>query len=393
MEKRILAVAVAGALAAPAIALAQSTVQIYGRVTYEYGRADQGSGRPKLDFNDTPGGSAIGFKGVEQLGGGLSAWFQCESSADITGFDTSSICTRNSAVGFRGGFGNIFAGKWDTPMKRALNLGTVGAEETGILGMSFLPFGGSGGADISGDGVDSIQRQRWKRRESNILQYETPNFGGFQIMGGITAAQATAGNVNGHNDTPRLWSTAATYVNGPLGVGLAYERHQDMGANVAIGGRDLEDRAWGAAVGYNFGPVRLGVTYLDSKYETGPGEELKKKSWTVGADWAIAGPHTVSVQYARIGDSKGDSSVGVSPGSNGGHAASGDNTGGSAWSLAYQYAFSKRTTVKLGYVRVNNDSETNTYRIGNSGSLIERDGGPDLGKNVDGWAFLVKHNF
>ena len=106
MEKKLLAVAVAGLLAAPVIAAAQSTVQIYGRVTYEWGRADQGPGRPDLDFADTPGGSAIGFKGVEQLGGGLSAWFQCESSADITGFDTSSICTRNSAVGFPGGVGD-----------------------------------------------------------------------------------------------------------------------------------------------------------------------------------------------------------------------------------------------------------------------------------------------
>src|SRR5690606_10301741 len=149
-------------------------------------------------------------------------------SADITGFDTSSICTRNSAVGFRGGFGNIFAGKWDTPMKRALGVGTVGAEETGILGMSFLPFGGSGGADISGDGVDSVQRQRWKRRESNIMQYETPNWGGFQVMAAVTAANATAGNITGGNETPRLWSLGATYVNGPLGIGLAYERHTDM---------------------------------------------------------------------------------------------------------------------------------------------------------------------
>jgi predicted porin len=386
MEKRLLAVAVAGALAAPAIVYAQSTVQIYGRATYEWGRADQGPGKPDLDFSDGPGGSAIGFKGVEQLGGGLSAWFQCESSADITGFDTSSICTRNSAVGFRGGFGNIFAGKWDTPMKRAMGLGTVGAEETGILGMSFLPFGGSGGADISGVGVDSQLRHRWKRRESNIMQYETPRWGGFQLMGAVTGANRTASAISGSNEETRLWSAAATYANGPLGIGLAYERHNEVGANVP-GGTDLDDKAWGAAIGYRFGPVRVGATYLDAKYETAPGEELKKKSWTIGVDWMIAGPHTVSAQYASIGDSKGNSSVGVGGTSNGAHAASGNNTGGDAWSLAYQYAFSKRTTIKFGYVQVDNDSNTNTYRVGNSANLL------DTGEKVDGWAFLVKHNF
>ena len=74
-------------------------------------------------------------------------------------------------------------------------------------------------------------------------------------------------------------------------------------------------------------------------------------------------------------------------GGNGGAAPSGSKTGGDAWSLAYQYAFSKRTTVKLGYVRVDNDSNTNTYRIGNTGALL------DPGEAVDGWAFLVKHNF
>ena len=84
MNKKLMAVAVAGALAAPALAFAQaSTVQIYGKITYEYGIADQGNGRPNVDYADSPGGSAIGFKGEEKLGGGLSAWFQCESSADV----------------------------------------------------------------------------------------------------------------------------------------------------------------------------------------------------------------------------------------------------------------------------------------------------------------------
>ena len=88
MNKKLLAMAVAGAFVAPAAALAQSsTVQVYGKATVEYGYADQGDtgagaarvGRPNTDMFQTPGGSAVGFKGEEKLGGGLSAWFQCET--------------------------------------------------------------------------------------------------------------------------------------------------------------------------------------------------------------------------------------------------------------------------------------------------------------------------
>ena len=92
MNKKLLAVAVAGALGSPAVVLAQtSTVQIYGTMYVEYSFADQGSGpgpafleRTEVDFLQTPG-SNIGFKGEEKLGGGLSAWFQCESTADPRG--------------------------------------------------------------------------------------------------------------------------------------------------------------------------------------------------------------------------------------------------------------------------------------------------------------------
>ena len=63
MQKKLMAVAVAGALALPVIAAAQSSVTISGRVTYEYGIADQGNGRDNTDYADTPGGSAIRFAG------------------------------------------------------------------------------------------------------------------------------------------------------------------------------------------------------------------------------------------------------------------------------------------------------------------------------------------
>ena len=102
MQKKLMVIAVAGALAAPAVAMAQSsTVQIYGKLTYEYARIKEGRGRISTDYADSPGGTSIGFKGEEKLGGGLSAWFQCESSADVRGVDQTGFCTRNSAVGLK----------------------------------------------------------------------------------------------------------------------------------------------------------------------------------------------------------------------------------------------------------------------------------------------------
>jgi predicted porin len=394
MQKKIMAAAVAGALALPAaVTYAQSsTVQIYGRITYEYGLIRSMGNLEDTDYADTPGGSAIGFRGEEKLGGGLSAWFQCESSADVRAMDQTGFCTRNSAVGFKGGFGNVFFGRWDTPFKRALNVGTVGAEETGILGMSFLPFGGSGGSDATAS-ADGAQRQRWKRREAGLTYYESPNFGGFQVMAAFGSGNvaADAALVDGTaNAQPRVQSLGVAYTAGPLGIGAGYERHVDFGRYAPISAQDSDDKAWGLSAAYTFGNIKVGATYLDAKYETNPGQELKKKTWTLGVDWRIAGPHSVQAQYASAGDSKGNSTVGVATGSNGGLNASGGDTGGEAYSISYAYAFSKRTRIKLGYVYVDNDSNANTYRIGNSARDATATG---LGASSKGYAFHISHSF
>ena len=408
MQKKLIAVAVASVLAAPVAALAQtSTVNIYGTMTYEYGFGDAGDNRPETDYADTPGGSAIGFRGEEKLGGGLSAWFQCESSADVRGMDQRGICTRNRPVGFKGGFGNLHFGRWDTPMKRALNQGTVGAEETGLMGMSFLPFGGSGGADATNSN-DGPQRQRWKRRETGLVYYESPVFSGFQVLGAFSsgnfawdssAVDATP------NPKPRVWSLAGTYSAGPLRIGLSYEKHAEFGAHqgspascgLSTAGVitctassqptvALDDSAWGISAAYTFaGKVKVGGTYLDAEYETAPGRQMDKKTWTVGVEWNVAGPHTMAAQYASAGDTKGNSLVGIS--ANGGLEASGPDTGGDAWSIAYRYAFSKRTSLRIAYVRVDNDTNSNTYRIGNSSSLLGN------GQNVDSFAARIVHRF
>jgi predicted porin len=407
MQKKLIAVAIAGALGTPAAVLAQtSTVNIYGNITFEYGLGDQGAGKKDVDYADTPGGSAIGFRGEEKLGGGLSAWFQCESSADVRGIDQTGFCTRNSAVGFRGAWGNLHFGRWDTPFKRALNVGTVGAEETGLMGMSFLPFGGSGGADATGTGPDSVNRQRWKRREVGLSYYETPVFGGFQGLFAFSPGNHAADGSDARaalfadpsldistNSKPRVISLSGTYMAGPLGIGIGYEVHQRFGAySPASCCGSADDRAWGISAAYTFaGRVKVGATYLDAKYETGAGLppgaifDLKKKTATIGVEWNIAGPHELHAQYAWADDSKGNSPVGI--GGNGGAEASGGGTGGQAWTIGYRYNFSKRTWVKVAYVMVDNDGNSNSYRIGNTSSLLFN------GEKVDSLAFRIGHRF
>ncbi len=119
MKKKALALAVAGALGAPALALAQaSTVQLYGQVRADYQYLKQGDGLKSVDAFSSYD-SYLGFRGEEKLGGGLSAWFQCESTFNPTGEgnDGNGFCSRNSGVGFKGQWGNVFFGNWDTPYK------------------------------------------------------------------------------------------------------------------------------------------------------------------------------------------------------------------------------------------------------------------------------------
>src|SRR5688572_5381447 len=106
MQRKLLAIAVGSALGVPTAVLAQSTVQVFGTMYIEYTmRAEQGDALAggdlsKADFIQTPG-SEIGFKGEEKLGGGLSAWFQCTSTADPRGQSQDGWCSRNSALGLK----------------------------------------------------------------------------------------------------------------------------------------------------------------------------------------------------------------------------------------------------------------------------------------------------
>jgi predicted porin len=386
MNKKLMAVAVAGALVAPAAALAQSTVTVYGKATVEYGYVDQGAGRPNTDMFQTPGGSAIGFKGEEKLGGGLSAWFQCESSADVRGQNQDGFCSRNSALGLKGSFGNLHFGRWDTPFKRSM-VGMIGGGDTGLLGLAFTMAGSSTGTIASGGdtagvlGGGALGRGIWKRREAGLIYYESPKFSGFQVLGAMTAANATSSTNASTSAKPRVMSLSGIYANGPLAVALGYERHNGFGN---VGGQN-DDRGWTVGGSYTFaGKVKVGAQYADYRYEMSSTTELTKKNWMVGAEWNIQGPHNLDLAYVNAGDSKGTATT--NPGSSVATPNPAAGTGAKLWQIGYRHEFSKRTSAKLAYVRLSNDPGAK-YALGGLAA-------PTLaGENQSAWVMYASHTF
>jgi predicted porin len=397
MQKKLLAIAVAGAFA-PAIAQAQtSTVQVYGNLYYEYTWMDQGtrSNGPgvNVDMMQTPG-SEIGFKGEEKLGGGLSAWFQCASTADMRGQSQEGWCSRNSAVGLKGAFGNIFMGNWDTPFKRAAGINRI-VNETGAFGASFLLTGGA--TTVNGGQTPGL----FSRRQNNMVTYDSPNFGGFQVMAAVNATTASSAQTSGNATAkPRLWSLAGTYRNGPLNVALAYEQHKDFAPGTAnssdpysptVGGRSGTDKAWVLGAGYQLGTVRLGAMYIDRKYETPNSTDLKVSSWNLAADWKFAGPHGLRAGYTRANDTKNSFGTAAAPltiaGSGSTIVGNGGTggTGASLWQIHYVNTLSKRTEATIGYARLDNKNNAR-YTLGGLSSN-------SAGNDQHVWGLSLRHRF
>ena len=211
MKKSLLALAVLGAFAGAANA--QSSVTIYGivdtGVVYQ-SKVATASGGTGTKFGLNSGiiqGSRIGFKGVEDLGGGLSAVFQLETgfSNDTGGLQGSDATTgsnlfrRKSVVGLTGNFGSVLVGR-QTDFADTISAYTAVQD-----------FGGW--VNNSGSGLDRLQGTR----TNNSISYTTNSLNGFtgNLMYGFgeTAGQTSAG---------QSFGIGGKYDNGPLGLGINY---------------------------------------------------------------------------------------------------------------------------------------------------------------------------
>ncbi|WP_288409100.1 porin [uncultured Herbaspirillum sp.] len=272
MKKSLLALAVLGAFAGAA--QAQSSVTIYGIVdtgiTYTSKVATTGTDTgSKFAVNSgNIQGSRIGFKGVEDLGGGLSAVFQLETgftndNGGLQGSDavtSSNLFRRKSVVGLSGGFGTVLLGR-QTDFADTISAYT-----------SVNDFGG-----VTGNVGHNLNRLEGTRT-NNSISYTTANLNGFTgnlIYGfGETAGKTSAG---------QSFGLGAKYDNGPLGLGVNYYQSKQgttpsdtaliQGVAPATTASANAQLQYGVATGLNTanaGNTALKVFNLVASYQFGP---------------------------------------------------------------------------------------------------------------------------
>ena len=182
MQKKLIALAIAGLATAPAFA--QSNVTIYGvaDATFENVKA---SGATTANSDDstrlnrnrvTSNSSLLGFKGAEDLGNGLKAIYQFETgiNADGTG-NALNGSQRDTFVGLTGNFGTVVLGRLTHPIR---NMGnkvdlTPGATGIGYHGSMYGEFLGLK------TGTDD--------RAPNAVAYVSPSFYGFTATAAYVA--------------------------------------------------------------------------------------------------------------------------------------------------------------------------------------------------------------
>lgn len=346
MKKSLIALAVAGSFAAPAFA-ATSNVDIYGIFGASVDIVDRDQTGVEDEFQVSSTASRIGFKGAEDLGGGLSAIWQIESGVNIDGQGTSTWGTRNTFVGLSSkALGTVKLGRHDTAYKSSTGrldvFGDTLADYNTVIG--------------SVDGTTAA----FDVREPNSITYETPNFSG--LSGVVTYGQRN--EIGNAGADPQLWSLAASYVNGPLFATLAYEMHDDAASTTT------SPDATKVGLGYNFGNTTVGGIY---EMIDGDGNDaLERDAWYLSLKHQM-GNIALKGAYGVADDSD----------------AAGPSDGADFYAVGVDYSLSKRTTVYALYAGVDNDA-AGSYTLGSAGTTgaITTTGG-----NPNGLSLGVKHSF
>jgi predicted porin len=355
------AAALACILAAPA-ALAQTTVQIYGVVdtSFSYLTNADAAGHAVTKMNSVTGElpSRIGFRGTEDLGNGLQAFFVLENGLSldtgITG-QGNRLFGRAANVGLKGAWGTLTLG-------RQQNMTYIAPQKADVLGPSLFALG-------------SIDPYLPNARSDNAIGY-MGNFGPVVVgatyslgrdasnAGGPPATNC-AGEVPGNAQACRQVTALVGYETKAWGVNTSYDRmHGNTGAAGGLtssANTDTRQTLNGYAM---LGAVKVGAGVIDRDTKAVTGR-TESDLYYFGASYPF-GAFVVDGQWAKRVIRHADADV-------------------TMLVARLTYALSKRTFLYTGIGRMAND--------GTSAVPLDASGSVGAGKTQNGFMAGLRHHF
>jgi len=392
MQKKLIALAVAGLASTGAFAQANVTVYGVADATFDVVKV---SGDAVQELGNTTrvstNSSYVGFKGAEALGNGLTAVFQFESGV---GFDnTGSLgATRDSFVGVSSGFGTVVLGNLTGPTRALGGAVDVNSGATGIgsnggligkLGNNLVNMTNTSGGYTPNGTCDrsttcvSIFDNRWK----NAVAYVSPSFAGLSATVAYVANEnknfrgaATSSNTTG-------FDAGLKYANGPIMAAVTYNAVSlgNFVANTA-GGTDVSNFRIGGSYDFGIASIRALFDRTRADHVSGNLNTVTQNVFGLGGTFNVtpAGKIIGQAYFAR--DLKGNGS-------------SLDDTGAKLFEVGYEHSLSKRTILKAVYAHLNNDKQA-AYDFGINAVGINPTGGLNTaGATLQGIQLGLRHSF
>ncbi len=310
MQKKQLAWAIAAALttlSALPVAAQVTATELYGQIRLTVNSVTTGDKRV-AELRDNA--SRLGFRGGQDLGGGLKALFGAEYGfgADTGAFASTTSVFRTSYVGLGGAFGVVALGRLDSSNPTGSPLYSQVIAIT-----TFAP-------NDAGATATSTSIFNSRNRTSDSLGYLSPTWGGFDLR----ARVYNRGTGTEAEDAARSLDLGLNYAGGPLRLALGYGQDSRKGG---LKVNEFDDK-WQIGARYNMNVIEPYAMYGRDRYNNTVTTRRDVNWWVVGAK-ATQGANTFvvnvmqrDVQSSLVGKQK-------------------------RWQAAYMYAMSKRTQFQL----------------------------------------------
>jgi len=432
MKKHLIAAAVAAAVAAPAMA---QNVEIYGVLDQGWTDIETDTDRDRSNstvnpqitefrndhskLNTTGNGGAftsqrLGFRGTEDLGGGMKANFTLEfglgdsdgdraNSFAISNDTANPTTVRQAWVGLSGSMGSIRAGRMVNFVDGAWAAGSVGSQNN-FLGSAY-------------------NQRETNARSDRLIEYVTPAFSGFTagVQYGTrdetskresgTTTPTTNAEVKFSDEVSEMGLTLR-YANGPLNVNWGYQqlegKRESIGRTTTVGavfsaaqitelGLDeddeiavdnldnkLERNNWVLGASYNLGPVTLFGLYNDLEFSNKNRLDNEKTShngtmYEIGARVPI-GAFTLSASFF-------DGNIKRKQPGELENSEAKTKTGFDGYQLIALYSLSKRTTMYGVYGSVSTDRKFSDPRT------VDNTRTDKFNVEVENYGFGIRHTF